>query len=85
MNAGLFLMMQPPSYKSRFTCLQYLSSQHRGFCFGSHMIQEDEFEMRLPVGKKETSLQNYNPVEVTCEIYEPQVPSFNHSDAPTTR
>lgn len=71
--------------KSRFTSLQYLSSQHQGFCFGSHMTQEDEFEMRLPVGQKESSFQNYNPVEVKCEIYEPQVPSFNHSDAPTTR
>lgn len=49
------------------------------------MTQEDEFEIRLPAEKTESAFQNLNPVEVKCEIYEPQVPSFNHSDAPTTR
>ncbi|XP_038571031.1 fetuin-B [Micropterus salmoides] len=45
---------------------------HRGFCLGSHMAHEDQFEIRLPVGKKDSSVQNQKPVEVKCEIYEPQ-------------
>lgn len=45
---------------------------HRGFCFGSHMAQEDRFEVRLPVGKEDSSFQNRKPVDVECEIYEPQ-------------
>uniref|UniRef100_UPI0037E8F6E9 fetuin-B-like n=1 Tax=Semicossyphus pulcher TaxID=241346 RepID=UPI0037E8F6E9 len=42
---------------------------HRGFCDGSHVAYEDEFEVRLPAGKKETIR---NAVEVKCEIFEPQ-------------
>ncbi|KAL7396205.1 hypothetical protein ABVT39_002069 [Epinephelus coioides] len=45
---------------------------HRGFCLGTHMAHEEQFEIRLPVGKKDSSLQNRKPVEVNCEIYEPQ-------------
>lgn len=45
---------------------------HRGFCLGSHMAHEEQFEIRLPAGKKESSFQNRKPVEVKCEIYEPQ-------------
>uniref|UniRef100_A0A672YX89 Fetuin-B-like n=1 Tax=Sphaeramia orbicularis TaxID=375764 RepID=A0A672YX89_9TELE len=41
---------------------------HRGFCVGSHVTQEEEFEIRAPVGVK-----NQKPVvEVKCEIFEPQ-------------
>ncbi|XP_029938839.1 fetuin-B-like [Salarias fasciatus] len=43
---------------------------HRGFCRGSHVTQEEMFEIRRPVGKKDSSFQN--PVQVTCEIYEPK-------------
>ncbi|KAM9358236.1 fetuin-B [Symphorus nematophorus] len=43
---------------------------HRGFCLGSHVAHEDQFEIRLPVGKKDSSFRK--PVEVKCEIYEPQ-------------
>ncbi|XP_042340011.1 fetuin-B [Plectropomus leopardus] len=45
---------------------------HRGFCLGTHMAHDDQFEMRLPVGKKASSFQTRKPVEVKCEIYEPQ-------------
>ncbi|XP_070765644.1 fetuin-B [Enoplosus armatus] len=45
---------------------------HRGFCLGSHEAQEDQFEIRLPVGMTGSSFQNRRPVEVKCEIYEPQ-------------
>ncbi|XP_053178566.1 fetuin-B [Scomber japonicus] len=45
---------------------------HRGFCVGSHMAHEDQFDIRLPVGKKDSLFQYHNPVEVKCEIYEPQ-------------
>ncbi|XP_078114235.1 fetuin-B [Sander vitreus] len=45
---------------------------HRGFCVGSHMTDEEQFEIRLPVGKKASSFQKRNPVDVKCEIYEPQ-------------
>lgn len=45
---------------------------HRGFCQGSHVAHEDQFEIRNPVGKKDNSFQNRKPVEVKCEIYEPQ-------------
>ncbi|XP_008293661.1 fetuin-B-like [Stegastes partitus] len=45
---------------------------HRGFCHGSHRPHEDQFEFRNPVGKKDNSFQNRKPVEVKCEIYEPQ-------------
>ncbi|XP_072245061.1 fetuin-B-like [Leuresthes tenuis] len=45
---------------------------HRGFCLGSHMANEDQFEIRNPVGKKDSSFLNQKPVEVKCEIYEPQ-------------
>nr|XP_046247822.1 fetuin-B-like [Scatophagus argus] len=45
---------------------------HRGFCLGSHTTQEDQFEIRLPVGKKHSSFQNRKPVEVKCEIFEPE-------------
>ncbi|XP_070688757.1 fetuin-B-like [Pempheris klunzingeri] len=45
---------------------------HRGFCSGSHMAHEEEFEIRLSVGKKDGSFQSHKPVEVKCEIYEPQ-------------
>ncbi|XP_040896569.1 fetuin-B [Toxotes jaculatrix] len=44
---------------------------HRGFCLGSHVAQDDQFEIRPPVGK-DSSFQNKKPVEVKCEIYEPQ-------------
>lgn len=47
--------------------------QHRGFCFGSHMAQDDHFEIRLPAEKKESAFQRRNSVQVKCEIYEPQV------------
>eukprot|EP00064_Thunnus_orientalis_P006482 superscaffoldBa00000676_g6500 len=43
---------------------------HRGFCLGSHEAHEEQFEIRLPVGKKDSSFRK--PVEVKCEIYEPQ-------------
>ena len=46
--------------------------QHRGFCSGSHMAQDDHFEIRLPAGTKD-AFQRRNSVEVKCEIYEPQV------------
>ncbi|TNN76826.1 Fetuin-B [Liparis tanakae] len=45
---------------------------HRGFCLGSHVAHEDPFEYRLPVGNKGSSLRNRMPVDVKCEIYEPQ-------------
>ncbi|KAM3619189.1 uncharacterized protein V6R79_004351 [Siganus canaliculatus] len=45
---------------------------HRGFCQASHMAHEDQFEFRLPVGKKDGSLHHRKAVDVTCEIYEPQ-------------
>lgn len=45
---------------------------HRGFCLGSHVAHEDQFEIRLPVGKKDSSFQHRKPVDVKCEIYEPQ-------------
>lgn len=45
---------------------------HRGFCLGSHVAHEEQFEVRLPAGKKDSSFQNRKAVEVTCEIYEPQ-------------
>lgn len=48
-------------------------SQHRGFCFGSHVANDDQFEIRLPAGKRDGVFQKRNPVEVNCEIYEPQV------------
>uniref|UniRef100_A0A672YX16 Fetuin-B-like n=1 Tax=Sphaeramia orbicularis TaxID=375764 RepID=A0A672YX16_9TELE len=50
--------------------VSFLVLQHRGFCVGSHVTQEEEFEIRAPVGVK-----NQKPVvEVKCEIFEPQVP-----------
>lgn len=55
-----------------FTC-SFSAFQHKGFCLGSHVTIEEPFEVRNPVGKKAGSLQNHNPVEVKCEIYEPQV------------
>ncbi|XP_071369298.1 fetuin-B [Centroberyx affinis] len=45
---------------------------HRGFCQGSHTAHEDQFEVRLPVKMKESPFQNRQPVEVKCEIYEPE-------------
>ncbi|KAI3368469.1 hypothetical protein L3Q82_025480 [Scortum barcoo] len=45
---------------------------HRGFCLASHIAHEEQFEIRLPVGKKDSSFQNQKAVEVKCEIYEPQ-------------
>ncbi|XP_058494558.1 fetuin B [Solea solea] len=45
---------------------------HRGFCLGSHMAHEDQFEIRPMGGKKGSSFQDRKPVEVKCEIYEPQ-------------
>ncbi|XP_034737337.1 fetuin-B [Etheostoma cragini] len=45
---------------------------HRGFCVGSHITDEEQFEIRLPAGKKPSSFQKQNPVDVKCEIYEPQ-------------
>lgn len=52
-----------------------LSSQHRGFCLGTHVAMEDQFEIRPSVGNKDSSFPNRNAVEVECEIYEPQVPA----------
>lgn len=37
------------------------------------MAHEEQFEIRLPAGKKGSSFKNQIPVEVKCEIYEPQV------------
>ena len=62
-------------FKCRFNHSSFLISQHRGFCVGSHMAHEDQFDIRLPVGKKDSLFQYHNPVEVKCEIYEPQVPA----------
>ncbi|KAM3876208.1 fetuin-B [Diretmus argenteus] len=45
---------------------------HRGFCRGSHTAHEDQFEVRLPVKMRESPLQRRQPVEVECEIYEPE-------------
>ncbi|KAF3835480.1 hypothetical protein F7725_028038 [Dissostichus mawsoni] len=45
---------------------------HRGFCLGSHLDHEEQFEFRLSGGKKNSSFKNRKPVDVTCEIYEPQ-------------
>lgn len=45
---------------------------HRGFCLGSHMADEEQVELRNPVGKKSSFFQNQKPVKVECEIYEPQ-------------
>ncbi|XP_037624876.1 fetuin-B [Sebastes umbrosus] len=53
---------------------------HRGFCFGSHVAHEDQFEIRLPVGKKHSSFQDRKPVDVTCEIYEPQAATVEEKD-----
>ncbi|XP_074525160.1 fetuin-B-like [Halichoeres trimaculatus] len=44
---------------------------HRGFCQGTHITLEEEFEVRLPAGKR-GKLQSRNVVEVKCEIFEPQ-------------
>ncbi|KAM4628731.1 fetuin-B-like [Polymixia lowei] len=41
---------------------------HRGFCWGSHTALEERFEVRLPIKMKESR----QPVEVQCEIYEPE-------------
>lgn len=71
------------SCKCRLNYSWYLFSQHRGFCFGSHMTQEDQFEIRLPAGKKDSSFQNQEPVEVKCEIYEPQVPASSAAMHPS--
>ncbi|CAN9500736.1 unnamed protein product [Ophioblennius macclurei] len=43
---------------------------HRGYCSGSHVTQEEMFEIRRPMGKKDSSFQN--PVKVSCEIFEPK-------------
>ncbi|KAM6921716.1 fetuin-B-like [Xenentodon cancila] len=45
---------------------------HRGFCSGSHVALEEKFEIKNPVGKKGSSFMNHTPVEVQCDIYEPQ-------------
>ncbi|XP_054458870.1 fetuin-B-like isoform X2 [Anoplopoma fimbria] len=45
---------------------------HRGFCLGSHVAHEDQFQIRLPDGKKDSSFHNRKAVDVKCEIYEPQ-------------
>ncbi|XP_029286154.1 fetuin-B-like [Cottoperca gobio] len=45
---------------------------HRGFCVGSHVAHDEQFEIRLPVRKKDSSFKNRKSVEVNCEIYEPQ-------------
>uniref|UniRef100_A0A671VS17 Cystatin fetuin-B-type domain-containing protein n=1 Tax=Sparus aurata TaxID=8175 RepID=A0A671VS17_SPAAU len=45
---------------------------HRGFCLGTHVAMEDQFEIRPSVGNKDSSFPNRNAVEVECEIYEPQ-------------
>uniref|UniRef100_A0A3Q0RSF1 Si:ch211-284e20.8 n=1 Tax=Amphilophus citrinellus TaxID=61819 RepID=A0A3Q0RSF1_AMPCI len=59
---------------------------HRGFCLGSHMAHDDQFEIRNPVGKRGGSRQDRNPVEVKCDIYEPQAASVEeqvHAKADT--
>ncbi|XP_035766682.1 fetuin-B [Neolamprologus brichardi] len=48
---------------------------HRGFCSGSHVAREDQFEIRNPGGKRDGLIQDKKPVEVKCEIYEPQASS----------
>ncbi|XP_053706631.1 fetuin-B isoform X2 [Synchiropus splendidus] len=44
-------------------------SARRGFCEGSHVGQEQPFQVQLQAGQKTWSQK---PVEVRCEIYEPQ-------------
>ncbi|XP_024864562.1 fetuin-B-like [Kryptolebias marmoratus] len=74
-----------PSYFVEFTILETVCSKkteiselghcplmdcqfaHRGFCLGSHVTIEEQFEIRDPFGKNDQK-----PVEVMCEIYEPQ-------------
>lgn len=55
---------------------------HRGFCSGSHVTQEEEFQVRLKPGEK--TFENQEAVEVKCEIYEPQaatVEAREHANA----
>lgn len=51
---------------------------------GTHVALEEEFETINPVERKGGSLRNHKPVEVKCEIYEPQVcslfPEKNEND-----
>ncbi|XP_040926530.1 fetuin-B isoform X2 [Betta splendens] len=56
--------------RSELSSCQRMSCQfaHRGFCFGSHVAQEDEFEVRTPAVRRHSR----KAVEVKCEIYEPQ-------------
>ncbi|KAM8875417.1 fetuin-B-like [Spinachia spinachia] len=44
---------------------------HRGFCLGSHVAHEDQFEIRPSVGKV-GSFRSQNPADVKCQIYEPR-------------
>ncbi|XP_041646617.1 fetuin-B-like [Cheilinus undulatus] len=44
---------------------------HRGFCSGSHVTSDEEFQISIPVGKTQKFLSR-NEVDVKCEIYEPQ-------------
>uniref|UniRef100_A0A3Q3M3S5 Uncharacterized LOC113139613 n=1 Tax=Mastacembelus armatus TaxID=205130 RepID=A0A3Q3M3S5_9TELE len=53
---------------------------HRGFCLGSHMAHEDQFIIRNPDGKT-SSVQTLKPVEVKCEIFEPQVSASEQAHA----
>ncbi len=73
--------------ESRLNCSCFLFSQHRGFCFGSHVDQESSFEDRLSVGKDDSSFKDWNPVHVKCEIYEPEVgpTCFTCNDVPTSQ
>ncbi|KAJ4922808.1 hypothetical protein JOQ06_021312 [Pogonophryne albipinna] len=59
-----------PAYFVEFTIVETFA--HRGFCLGSHLDHEEQFEFRLSGGKKNSSFKNRKPVDVTCEIYEPQ-------------
>lgn len=49
------------------------------------MAIEDQFEIRPPVGKKDSSFQNRKPVDVKCELYEPQVPASAAASAPCNK
>ncbi|CAG5863170.1 unnamed protein product [Menidia menidia] len=45
---------------------------HRGLCSGSHMTLDDQLESINPAEKKDSFFSDHKPVDVKCEIYEPQ-------------
>lgn len=53
---------------------------HRGFCSGSHVTREEEFQIKLKPGKSGSSLESQEAVEVTCEIYEPQAAAVEEQE-----